>query len=120
VIIDLVAALDTSWGSSRMGGGFEVSSADLRACGSRLKQISDEVRDAMGDFARDVDDVLSHWRGDAATGFTAGWEEWLGGARDVLEGLTAMGDALRDVSTNYTRMDAAAADTVTGPGGGMP
>lgn len=34
----------------------------LRACGSRLRQIGDEVRERMRSLGKDVDALLTEWQ----------------------------------------------------------
>lgn len=78
---------------------FDATVRDLREGADRLAADRDRA-------ARDVDSLLTAgWSGRAADSFAAAWDDWLAGARDVLDGLHAMTDAMTVV-----RRDLAATD----------
>lgn len=96
---------------------FGVTSDELRACGSRLRQIGDEVRERMRSLGKDVDALLTEWQGRAADGFACGWEEWLTGAMDVLRALDTLGGGLDVSGHRYADADATASGEVIRSGG---
>jgi WXG100 family type VII secretion target len=99
--------------------GFGVAPEELQACGARLGQISEDVVAEMHALTGEMDALLgSGWQGSAADGFAQGWEEWLAGARDVLEGLSEMGRLLGETGRNYTTTDDASAGTIDRSGAG--
>lgn len=53
-----------------------------------------------------VEDLLAgSWRGSAADSFRECWDAWLGGAREVIEGLDAMGSLLVATRHDYEHQD---------------
>ena len=63
--------------------------------------------------ARAVDALLGSGRGAASTAYAAGWDEWSGGAAQVLEGLTAMATLLDAVSADYVATDSASGGSLS-------
>lgn len=100
--------------------GFDATPVELRVCGSMLSQISDDLRTEMSVLRREMDALLNGgWRGQAATGFTHGWELWLRGANDVLDALRSMGRLLGETGLDYQRTDTSGADAVRDSGAGL-
>jgi WXG100 family type VII secretion target len=93
---------------------------ELRVCGSMLGQISDDVHAEMGVLRREMDELLTGgWQGAAAEGFARGWDQWLRGATDVVDGLGSMGRLLGESGQTYQGVDAASAENVMRPGLGL-
>jgi WXG100 family type VII secretion target len=100
--------------------GFDAEPVELQVCGSMLGQIHEDLHTEIDVLQRDMDALLTGgWRGQAATGFTKGWELWLQGSRDVLDALQAMGRLLGETGRDYQRTDTSSADLVHRSGAGM-
>jgi WXG100 family type VII secretion target len=100
--------------------GFDAAPVELQVCGSMLGQISEDLHTEMGALQREMDALLTGgWRGQAASGFTHGWQLWLQGAQDVLDALNAMGRLLGETGWDYQSTDTYGADTVRESGEGL-
>jgi WXG100 family type VII secretion target len=100
--------------------GFDATPVELRVCGSALAQVSDEVRTEMAVLRREMDALLGGgWQGSAANGFAQGWEQWLVGATEVLDGLDQMGRLLGDAGLSYQGSDTGSAEDVGRSGAGL-
>ena len=88
--------------------GFEVTSVDLLATGGQVRAVADEVRAEVAVLAAVIDGTCDgSWRGRAASSFAAAWAEWRAGARQVLDGLDAMGSLLTSTGHDYEAAEAA-------------
>lgn len=100
--------------------GFDVTPVELQVCGSMLSDISREVHDTMQVLRAEVDALLSGgWQGSAAQGFAQGWDQWQTGAKDVLEGLAAMGRLLGTTGRDYGALDEGSAARLWQSGEGL-
>ncbi|GAB2473498.1 WXG100 family type VII secretion target [Jatrophihabitans fulvus] len=82
--------------------GYEVDPTELFAAQA---VVTEEVTEARAELARlqaAADDLLGHgWRGQAASAFGRGWQEWSEGARSVIAGLEQMAQALGVTAREY-------------------
>lgn len=95
--------------------GFDVTAAELGQTAAVLSELSSEIQSAVGSLHAEVEGVLgSGWRGGAARGFAAGWQQWRQGAEDVLAGLAGMAQLLDATGTGYGGAEADSLSTING------
>jgi WXG100 family type VII secretion target len=71
-----------------------------------VREAADRLHEARARVGSDVDSLLSGgWRGVAAHALAEGWADWQAGARDVLDGLAALGRILEAVHGDLTERD---------------
>jgi len=75
--------------------------------GSRADAMSQRRRE----IERDVDRLLTSWRGAAADRFAEAWLEWRDGADGVIAGLAARGESLAATRDDLAETDARIADS---------
>lgn len=86
--------------------GFEVTESELSAAQAQARDIAAELRSGQHQLAAVVSDLLGGaWSGTAASAFAAGWDEWLAGAGEVLDGLARTAVLLGATNTNYREGD---------------
>lgn len=82
--------------------GFEVDPSELFAAGAR---VSEGAADGHGSLTRvrlDAEDLFAGgWTGAAGAAFERGFEDWLGGARQMLAGLEDLASALTAAGHDY-------------------
>lgn len=101
-------------------GDFEATPVELQVCGSMLTNIGDEIHDELGVLRTEMDGLFSAgWQGQAANGFSAGWEQWQAGLQDMLTALRDMAGLLTVVGQNYESTDESAADGIQDAGAGL-
>jgi WXG100 family type VII secretion target len=86
--------------------GFDVSTAEVFACSKQLVELSHELDAELKDVRSVVDALLNAgWRGQAASGFAQGWDEWQAGAAQVQDALATMSQLLGATGGNYNLSD---------------
>ncbi|WP_459973993.1 WXG100 family type VII secretion target [Nocardioides pyridinolyticus] len=85
---------------------FRDAVAGLHDAAARLTSCRDRA-------ARSVDGLLGSWRGPASSAYAAGWDEWSGGAAQVLDGLATMATLLDAVSADYVATDSSSGDSLS-------
>lgn len=91
--------------------GFDVVTAEVFACGKQLAELSQELDAELRDVRSLVDALLgAGWRGQAASGFALGWDEWRAGAAQVQDSLARMSQLLAVAGGNYNLSDGQAKD----------
>ncbi|PZS32323.1 MAG: hypothetical protein DLM61_07040 [Pseudonocardiales bacterium] len=100
--------------------GFDVTGAELQATGAILADISQEVRTEVAALQAQVEALLGgSWQGQSASGFAQGWEQWRGGANDVLAALAAMARLLGTTGQDYQVSEDGSTRTVNQSGAGL-
>lgn len=98
--------------------GFSVITAQLRATAAEVGHISEEAQSGVASLRADVEGLLDGgWAGYAASGFAAGWQEWVTGADEVLAALSMMTQLLNTTAQGYEDHEAAADSAITSAGG---
>ena len=86
--------------------GFEVDPTELFAAGVRVSEAAVDGRESMTRVRLDADDLFAgSWTGVAAAAFHGGFEEWLGGARQMLAGLEDLSSALTTAGHDYAHAE---------------
>jgi WXG100 family type VII secretion target len=78
---------------------FAKATSDVDHAGHRLRTERDRVDRRVIDF------LDSGWSGVAAKSFASAWTDWRYAARDVLDGLTAMGELLDVAHADFVESD---------------
>jgi WXG100 family type VII secretion target len=87
--------------------GFEVSTADLNAAQAFVSGLAGEIRTDLGSATTQVESLLDGgWKGTAADGFAAGWQNWHTGALELLDALGRMAALLAVTAREYDGRDA--------------
>ncbi|MGH3853820.1 MAG: WXG100 family type VII secretion target [Pseudonocardiaceae bacterium] len=86
--------------------GFDVSTTGVFACSKQLAELAHELDAELKDVGSVVDALLkAGWRGQAASGFAQGWDEWQAGAAQVQGALARMSQLLGTAGGNYNLSD---------------
>ena len=85
---------------------FRDAVAGLHDAAARLTTCRDRA-------ARSVEGLLGTWRGSASSAYAAGWDEWAGGAAQVLDGLVTMATLLDTVAADYVTTDSSSGDSLS-------
>jgi WXG100 family type VII secretion target len=88
-----------------ISGTISLSPAAHAAATASLRSRLSDLEARRLSAERTVTGLLSTWRGDAAAAFRERWEEWDGGARSVLDDLTAALDAADRARLDVTDAD---------------
>lgn len=100
-----------------MTGGFETHVEVLLASGSRLGEIGSDIRGAFEPLLTEMDSLLSSgWSGQAASGFSEGWQEWLKGFGECLTALEEMSRLLGVTAHGYGSAESGSESTVLSTG----
>lgn len=73
-----------------VSGNLSLDPAAHAASSARLSARLSDVDDRRRAAERTVSALLESWRGQAATRFQAGWQEWDSSASDVIDALSAL------------------------------
>lgn len=73
--------------------------------GRFVREASSELSSGLESVARDVEQLLGTWHGQAADAYESGWSDVQEGAREVLDALTAMSELLGVTAENYQRTE---------------
>jgi WXG100 family type VII secretion target len=93
--------------------GFEVTESELSAAQARARDVAAELRSGQQQLAAVMSDLLGGaWSGTAASAFASGWDEWLAGASEVLNGLARTAVLLGATKTNYYEGDGLSASII--------
>jgi WXG100 family type VII secretion target len=86
--------------------GFEVAESELSAAQARARDVAAELRSGQHQLAAVMSDLLGGaWSGTAAVAFASGWDQWLAGAGEVLDGLARTAILLGATETTYREGD---------------
>ncbi|MGI8667628.1 MAG: WXG100 family type VII secretion target [Jatrophihabitans sp.] len=93
--------------------GFEVTESELSAAQAQARDVAAELRSGQHQLAAVVTDLLGGaWSGTAASAFASGWDEWLAGSGEVLDGLARTSVLLGATKTNYREGDELSASII--------
>jgi WXG100 family type VII secretion target len=106
----------------RVGQSVEVVVSELYSAAARLDDAAQRLRDGLSSVDTETTQLLgAEWKGGAASAYAPAWEQWHGGAEQVIEGLQRMSELLTIAGREYAKTDEAGADavgsTVQGAGG---
>ncbi|MHA3701594.1 WXG100 family type VII secretion target [Jatrophihabitans sp. YIM 134969] len=94
-----------------MAAGFDLDPEALTAGSVDVDRAHTSLVAALGDVRAELTALVgSGWRGQAASTFLAGYEEWERGAGRVVAALADLGGALDDSRRAYLGTDAGVAD----------
>lgn len=112
-----------STGWSKLARGFslsrsvEVVVAELSLAAARLQDAGQRLQDGLSRVDLEARDLVgSGWKGDAASAFGQVWEQWHGGAGQVVRGLQTMSELLKVAGNEYARTDEQAAGAIGASG----
>ncbi|QNG17768.1 WXG100 family type VII secretion target [Rhodococcus triatomae] len=92
----------------------EVSVERLQAASSFVGGRADDLRTDLDALTKAVEDLLDDgWQGVAAEAFSAAWEEWRDGARQVSEAFAESSVLLSDTAGAYEDQDQDHATAIT-------
>lgn len=111
-----------------MGQSVEVVVSELHSAAGRLQDAGQRLQDGLSRVDLETSQLLgSGWKGDAASAFSKAWEQWHGGAGQIVRGLQTMSQLLTVAGKEYAKTDEQAAGAIgssgqamDGSGGGAP
>lgn len=82
-----------------------------------MQDAAQRLQDGLSSVDLETRELLgSGWKGDAATAFGKAWEQWHGGAGQVVRGLQTMSQLLTEAGNSYSQTDQQAAGTIGSSG----
>ncbi|BDT96264.1 hypothetical protein IFM12275_62400 [Nocardia sputorum] len=81
---------------------FQVKLAELEQIKSRLDAFVGFLSDSISGLQQRIDHVQQNWNGAAAEAQADAFRQWMTGATDVSEGITAMKQAAADAHDRYS------------------
>ncbi|MEV0075925.1 WXG100 family type VII secretion target [Nocardia neocaledoniensis] len=98
--------MSSTGGSS--GPPLSVVPDEVQAVGRYVFGIAESIRTALDSAGGEVDALINGgWTGDAASQFSAGWEETRTGGTQICAALTAMAEKLGITAETYRAQDSA-------------
>lgn len=89
-----------------MGRSVEVVVSELHAAAARLSGAGQRLQDGLSSVDLETRQLLgSGWKGDAASAYATGWDQWHGGAGQVVRGLQTMSELLTIAGKEYAKTD---------------
>jgi len=82
-----------------------VRTAELRAARKLVEDVSEDMRTRIDHMRREVDDLMHRWKGDIAAEFEPNWQEWLDGAKLVLDALTRSAVVLGSAADGFDEVE---------------
>ena len=70
--------------------GFDVAPWELDAAAGTVRAADEQLRGGLARLALDVQTLIDGWHGAAGSAFARAWDEWYGGAVDVLAASESM------------------------------
>ncbi|MGW4098415.1 WXG100 family type VII secretion target [Mycobacterium sp. NPDC004974] len=97
-----------------MSRSVEVVVAELTLAASRLQDAGQRLQDGLSGVDLETRELLgSGWKGEAASAFGNVWEQWHGGAGQVVRGLQTMSQLLMVAGNEYANTDEQAAGAIS-------
>jgi len=87
--------------------GFDVAPWELDAAAGTVRAADEQLRDGLARLALDVQTLIDGWHGAAGSAFARAWDEWYGGAVDVLAATESMARLLGATGQGYAAAEAA-------------
>gem|GEM_PF-997826 len=104
-----------------MGQSVDVVVSELHSASARLADAAQRLQDGLSSVDDETKGLLgSGWKGDAASAFGTAWDQWHGGAEQVIQGLQRMSELLTVAGKEYAKIDeqaAALGSSMPGSGG---
>ncbi|MGE2837129.1 WXG100 family type VII secretion target [Mycobacterium sp. SMC-4] len=89
-----------------MGRSVEVVVSELHAAAARLRDAGQRLQDGLSSVDLETQQLLgSGWKGDAASAYATAWDQWHGGAGQVVRGLQTMSELLTIAGKEYAKTD---------------
>ncbi|WP_162460496.1 MULTISPECIES: WXG100 family type VII secretion target [unclassified Mycolicibacterium] len=89
-----------------MGRPLELVQSEFSSASSSLSHSAQELQDGLSQVDLIVSQLLaSNWKGDAASAFQKVWDQWHGGAGQVVRGLQTMSSLLSVAGNEYGNTD---------------
>lgn len=84
----------------------EVVVSDMHMAAARLQDAGQRLQDSLSGVDLEVREMLgSGWKGDAASAFGSAWEQWHGGAGQVIRAIQTMSELLTVAGKEYGKTD---------------
>ncbi|CRZ17162.1 WXG100 family type VII secretion target [Mycolicibacterium neworleansense] len=100
-----------------MNRSVEVVVAELTLAASRLEEAGQRLQDGLSGVDLETRELLgAGWKSDAASAFGQVWEQWHGGAGQVVRGLQTMSKLLAVAGKEYDNTDEQAASAIESSG----
>ncbi|WP_166907505.1 WXG100 family type VII secretion target [Mycobacterium sp. DL440] len=100
-----------------MSRSVEVVVSELTLGASRLQDAAQRLQDGLSGVDLETRELLgSGWKSDAASAFGNVWEQWHGGAGQVVRGLQMMSQLLMVAGGEYAKTDEQAAGDIGSSG----
>jgi WXG100 family type VII secretion target len=100
-----------------VGGSVEVVVSELNLAATRLEAAGQRLQDGLSAVDLETQQLLgSGWKGDAASAFGKAWEQWHGGAGQVVRGLQTMAQLLTVAGKEYAKTDQQSAGAIGSSG----
>lgn len=96
-----------------MGQSVEVVVSELNSASARLEEAAQRLQDGLSSVDDETTQLLgSGWKGGAASAYGPAWEQWHGGAEQVVEGLQRMSELLTIAGREYAKTDESGAEAL--------
>lgn len=87
-------------------GQFDVDISALHRGRTVVSETHEAIRAETTKVGESIESMLAgSWTGPAATDYAAGWREWQEGAKEVLDALDLMGQAMAETLAEYVERD---------------
>lgn len=93
-----------------MGDFLKVNADHAFNTAHSVSNDAEELREELTRIVGEWDNISRGWSGEAASAFTALWDEWHEGAAKVVESLAESSRRLGEAAVQYSEADAASAD----------
>ncbi|MEZ0341542.1 WXG100 family type VII secretion target [Mycobacterium sp. pV006] len=88
------------------GRSVEVVVSEMFTASERLREAGQRLQDGLSAVDLETRQLLgSGWKGDAATAYGTAWDQWHGGAGQVIRGLQTMSELLTIAGKEYAKTD---------------
>ncbi|MGV9675260.1 WXG100 family type VII secretion target [Nocardia sp. NPDC003482] len=88
--------------------------AHVQDAGRFVQQTAEALISGIHSGDKEIQGLMSTWKGAAASAYLAGWEETRRGALEVLEALRSLAELLGVTATMFTEQDETGAAGVAG------
>ncbi|QIS10737.1 ESX-1 secretion-associated protein [Nocardia arthritidis] len=106
--------MGTSGGTPRSSQSLSVVPDSVREVGAYIYDLANTLKSALDSAGREVESVTTgSWTGDAATGFSTGWNEVSDGGGQIISALTGLAEKLGVTADTYQRRDRSNADSLS-------
>lgn len=96
-----------------MGQSVEVVVSELNSASARLEDAAQRLQDGLSGVDDETTQLLgSGWKGGAASAYGPAWDQWHGGAEQVVEGLQRMSELLTIAGREYAKTDESGAEAL--------